>query len=434
MDHLGTKLRLDVILNPDDDVSHAARTSAVVMEGGAATLPGTADLKESTQRRRRPPPSGTTSTRQKVEIEVLKAELKTLHAQIQEMEVVSSSRKMTYWEHMAKIQGLERLKAVATNGQLTEAVREHTAWTDEINLLLKKKRRLMHPTDASMRSWEAYVLPPFSTDDAGSLSRRRRAMHAIADREYDRLQSVYLQAGVLGRNGAPFFQSALKPQPSGAVVFEFVEHTTVAAPFDRVGAAMWRAVSTNLPVPEGGGLVQTIDTIDDDVVYNCVTNTRQAIPLHSNIVLKRYRNATSVIQVARGILVDPMCPTDASVLVEDVTVWNGVTADETAPDAACVFTLVIRLNLGHVIIDETEDLTSQLATMSLAQVPKTQGTLGTDALRGYFETQQHAPVTMGNLHIYLGRVLRMEGPMRRGINDVVEAFQREQQQQRRLEH
>ncbi|KAF0700937.1 Aste57867_8547 [Aphanomyces stellatus] len=434
-----SKMRLDAILNSEHEADDSDVGGLPPPHAGNATDgPPSSHPVPSTRppvARRHAKRRESTNARQRHEIERLKTQLQSLHAQIHVMEITTTARKMSYWERMVKIEGHERLKAVSTNEQLTRAVEDHDACLAQLTQFMQKKQRWMNDNDPSPH-WDIPILPSIHGLEDG-VDRRHRAMHAIVDREHARMASVLHAAGLVGHStDTSIFQSALKSQPStGAIVFEIIEHMRLAAPFDVVGAAVWASSRTSLPLQSGGGITQTIETIDDDTLYNCSTDARHETPCHANFVMKRYRSATSLALVGRTILVDPMREMQPIDLVEDMTVW---TQAEAVPDDphACVLTLLMRLNLGVVAVDDRvtsqsdiDDVAARMQKVSLAQTPKVQGNLVPDAVRSQLDTP-NAPVTLGNLHIYLGRCLCTEEPFKQGINSVVEAYQNEQRRQR----
>ncbi|KAF0692688.1 Aste57867_16241 [Aphanomyces stellatus] len=363
------------------------------------------------------------STRNQHDIAKLKAELVDLKAQIHALEV-NPSRKMTYWERVAKFEQLAVHKARKENEQLHDATKENADFIVELEGHLKKKQRMLchadNPCrDESLACWLPEVPPN------GDRTCRVRAMHAIVDREYRRMHSVFLRHGLLGHTNN-VFRTQLVPQPSGEIYFTVVEHGVLAAPFRTVGAAAWRIFSGGGP-PGGSslldGLSMSCDPIDDHLVYHRIVNTRHAIPCHANLVHKYFTTSTRDAIVSRSVLMDPTRPSAPGALVEDFTAWIEV---EAMPGGeSSLLTLVLRINLGHdAAPDEMGQVSARLERVSLAQLPPVDGSLAPVASSEEF-TSAPPTSTLSHMHIVLERSMRLEAPFKHAINAVIDEYSAE---------
>ncbi|KAF0718362.1 Aste57867_1743 [Aphanomyces stellatus] len=366
-----------------------------------------------------------THLKQRLELEALQEELTRLQGQICEIRVCPT-RKMSIWERMATNERAELVKATSDNNELRGAVASNAQFIDEMEALLRKKRRLV--TTSSVADWEAFVLPATAPD-------RNRAIHWILDREINRIKHVCLRSGLPPIGGSAFdddvHRAVLVPQATGNVYFEVVERVTLAAPFRDVSAAAWSVV-TGVETSMDNSVQQSFEKIDDRTMYIHACDRRHHTPCHAHLLSKYHKSLTRDVIVLRSVLGDPLWTTHADGdLVEDVTAWNEIAPLPGHEADACVLTIVWRINLGRLAsstTDELDDISALFASASIAQRPPVQGSISPHAMAQHLASPA-APhvVTLGNLHIYLARSKSIEEPFRRAVIDVIERHKQERE-------
>ncbi|KAF0718175.1 Aste57867_1857 [Aphanomyces stellatus] len=356
-----------------------------------------------------------THRKQRLELQALQAELTRLKGEICGIRVCPT-RKMSFWERLAKDEQIEMLKAQSDNEDLRGAVASHALFIDEMEALMRKKRRLVVPSKAE--AWEAYVLPTDPSD-------RVRAMHQILDREFNRTDHIFLRCGLepAAIDQRDVHRTELKPHTSsGDILFQVVERVTLAAPYREISAAAWRAVAGEMATMDDH-IDQSFETIDTSTVYIHATNRRYHTPCHAHVLCKYWTSPGRDVILARSVLRDPLWPAHMNDLIEDVTSWNEVVA--VPGDAnACILTTVWRLNLGQLAAQETDeidDVSVLLKATSIARRPHVQGSISPHAMAQHLASPA-APrvVTLGNLHIYLARSKLIEEPYKLAINNAIE--------------
>ncbi|CAK5043574.1 unnamed protein product, partial [Aphanomyces euteiches] len=90
---------------------------------------------------------------------------------------------MTKWEKAAKSECMEKNRSIQENEQLKEAVHQQATLIQQMEKLCNKKIRL---SAADAEGWQNYRL-------AAHESLRVAAIHAIADRQYRRMQNAFIQ-------------------------------------------------------------------------------------------------------------------------------------------------------------------------------------------------------------------------------------------------
>ncbi|KAF0718174.1 Aste57867_1856 [Aphanomyces stellatus] len=365
-----------------------------------------------------------TQQKQRLELEALRAELQRLKDQLVEIEICPM-REMSFWERLAKVEHAELLKATSDNEDLRRTVTSHAMFIDEMETLLRKKRRLM-----PIEEWETFILP---MDPLG----RSRAIHQILDRQFKKMPHIHLTRDLVSKNpSSSVHRAELKPQPSGEVLFEVIERVTLAAPSHAVCAAAWQVFLGNLASPDNP-FEQSYEQIDAHTVYIHASDRRHAIPCHAHILAKTYTTPTSNVIVSRSILDDPMWTSHAAGdLVEDVASWVEVVprSDDDDDEDSCVLTVVWSINLGRLAPPESEaihDITALLASASIARPPATPGSLSTHSIVHDLASPA-APrvVTLGNLHIYLALSILLEEPFKRAISNVIAHHHRQTRETR----
>ncbi|KAF0715364.1 Aste57867_3412 [Aphanomyces stellatus] len=359
------------------------------------------------------PPSHTrgripTHRKQQLELEALQGELARLKVHVMETQV-NASQKMSYWERVAKMEQLDTLKAGLENEDLHAAVEKHKILIDELDVHLRKKRRLV-AAPGDLDTWDTTSsLPP-----ADDRPRRVRAMHTAVDREFHRMHSIFLQQGLLSTTD-DVFCGKLTAQPAGDMYFDVVQYATLGAPFRVIGDAM-RSVVLNVVSDLPDGVDHAIEAVDDCTVYSHMTDRRGERPCHAHLVTKYYPSETRDVVIWRSILTDPAWPTHADDLVDDVTSW--VEAVALPGQDTCLFTMVVRRNLGQLTAKGDDDVAELLQAVSLSQRPHLVGFLSPHAVSHH--SLSRTGLSLGNLPLLLERSMLVEEPFKRAINDAIE--------------
>ncbi|CAK4265756.1 unnamed protein product, partial [Aphanomyces euteiches] len=228
---------------------------------------------------------------------------------------------------------MEKQKSLAENEHLREAIEEHEGLIENMkSVLFKKPRRLNH---RDIQEWQEYKL------DANE-SLRARAIHAIADRQFSRMQSAFLRAGVLGQT-EDMFRAQTLPQKNGTTLFELVNHTTVKAPFRAIGAAIWQIFGASKTPCLPNGMSEILETVDPCTVYGRVICTRGgSMHWQSNCIRKYYPRNDGYVFIGRAVLEDALNPTTSSDIVDDKWSWIQVVPID---HNRCQITLLLQAKL-----------------------------------------------------------------------------------------
>ncbi|KAH9099002.1 hypothetical protein LEN26_016441 [Aphanomyces euteiches] len=272
-------------------------------------------------------PRTTFEVRQREELRRLRAEVETLKDKLRSLDIHSKSQeKMSFWKRMAQDEKLEKSKAFHENEALREAVDQQATFIDQMKKVFLKKPRLMHHHDVHSAEWQTYRL-------AATASLRQAAIHAIADRQFSRMNHAFLRAGLFDRT-EDFTKAELKFEANGSVIYQLATHVKVPAPRDVVAPTVWDVVggphARYLPF----GLTETFEQIDASTVYSRIVDSRDL--------------AVRDVLVVRTVLDDALVPQMSVDFVENKWAWGQVT---TLDENSCNVTLLVRIGLNEISSD-----------------------------------------------------------------------------------
>ncbi|CAK4083714.1 unnamed protein product [Aphanomyces euteiches] len=275
---------------------------------------------------------------------------------------------MSAWERVAQEQKVAKSRALKENEELRAATHEYVTFIDEMTRVFHKKRHLT--LEITSEAWQAYKL-------AAQASLRVAAIHAIAERQYSRLDTAFIRAGVIDRED-DLIRGIPIPQPDGRVVVERVYHLKVNAPFRTIMASIWRALNSDrgMHLPEGA--VETIESIDPTTVYRAFRQSNGNTTTHWNLLFKYLNETKREVVVWRSVLDDALVPRMSTGTAHDESGWLVVTPiDLTTSRLTLVLNIVAEQNHDGRLLT-TEELVDVSATIvdkfSFAHPPEVPGT------------------------------------------------------------
>lgn len=258
--------------------------------------------------------------RQKEEVDYLQRRIKEMKGKLVELKQEHGTKRAlsTPWENEARVESLKRQKAEQENALLKKSLQEQMDLAQQLQAVLTKRPNLSLFPFIQDAEWKLYRLVTDPT-------KRVEAMHAIADREYERLESVLLETGVeslsSGFNGMrindgdvlpadSLTQTTFETGSSTGIEVELQQHHTFPdLPYKVLSDAYWRVFrgqsTPALPIKE-------LEIINEDLIYVealCDAVMKYGGSLkQSNLVMKRYREKNRDIIIWRGILQDDKNP------------------------------------------------------------------------------------------------------------------------------
>ena len=257
--------------------------------------------------------------RQKDELAYLRQRVDEMHEKLVTLQAEHKTKRAcsSPWESEAREQALKRQKAQQENALLKKSLEEHVELAQELQYVLSKRPNLSLFPFVQDEEWKLYHL-------VADPIKRVHGMHAIADREYEKLSCVLLESGLdqlttefhgikindgeiipLTKAAEMSFQSGI----GNGLEMEILRHRTIKdLPFNALVEAAWRIFkgrSSSFGIKE-------LETFGDDLVYvqalcSGVVKYGGAIK-QSNLVMKRYRETTRDVFVWRGVFEDEKYP------------------------------------------------------------------------------------------------------------------------------
>ncbi|CAK4344052.1 unnamed protein product [Aphanomyces euteiches] len=224
---------------------------------------------------------------------------------------VTATPDMSLWERAARDQLYAKSKALCENEQLRAHVEENATFIEEMTRALQKRPRLS--LNSHSEDWKAYKL-------AAQASLRTAAIHAIADRQYALLDTVFIKSGLF-ENSEEVIREELMNQTSGSVLFERVYHVPLAAPFRLIGAAVWGVFNGEHPMTLPEGAEESLEIIDPYTVYRAYRNVDKTAAAYANMIYKYYVEADREVCVWRSVLKDELMPHMTQGTVHDQWGW-----------------------------------------------------------------------------------------------------------------
>ncbi|KAJ0395710.1 hypothetical protein ATCC90586_004791 [Pythium insidiosum] len=283
---------LSLLLLPDLDAAldldHALGVGGV----GDAVSAGSSSHSEQLL----PPPKASSSTRQKQEIEYLRAQVAELEARLEELQrdaapsSGASSEPPTpaalAWQRIASHQQNEKQRAEIENVKLREMLTEQLKIARGLERLLRKRRRRSASTSA------------YSDDDA---CKRRRALEsACADDVFEQLEKNlemrYRAVDEAFRaNGLANLTSDIEEinvrEAAGHVVVEVLHSKVFPFDFDAVRAAVWKC-STSEYIRLSNGFFSSLIAESDDCLragFSVVLPVRRtAVNVQAYVAIRRF--------------------------------------------------------------------------------------------------------------------------------------------------
>ncbi|KAG9407476.1 hypothetical protein AC1031_002193 [Aphanomyces cochlioides] len=204
---------------------------------------------------------------------------------------------------------------------------------EEVNAL---KTQLDDAFHSHSVEWKAYKL-------AAEKSLRVTAIHAMADRQYDRMESAFIRAG-LNDQTEDLFRAQFLPQPNGTTVYESVNRVTVTAPFQL-----------------SRDLTETLEVIDPCTVYSrkqTLATGNAKVAWQSNIIRKYFPENDRCVFVGRTVLEDELSPPKPTDVVEDKWVWLEVVPVDLCH---CRLTALVQANFGVLpVLNQRGDCTNDV--------------------------------------------------------------------------
>ncbi|CAK4670301.1 hypothetical protein LEN26_001464 [Aphanomyces euteiches] len=305
--------------------------------------------------------------RQKREIKRLRHEVDALSADIASRHQARTTRVMSEWEQVARDELQAANDARREQQELLGQVQDNATFIDDMVQVLRKKPRLI-ATDVQSDAWRQCKL-------AAQASLRVAAIHAIADREYSRMQSAFVRAGILDRWEDLVRTTPIVQPVSQKLLLEYATVLTLPAPFNWVGPAVWKVFRGDYDKALRANAQEIWERLDEHTAYSAFQAVEGDASAHSNFVAKHYAEPTREVVVWRSVLQDELMPRMATGTVHDE--WGSLVVLKVDEHTCCIKSLMY-IAAGEAIpservqapIEVTENCRDTLDMMQMPLVDK----------------------------------------------------------------
>ncbi|OQR82609.1 hypothetical protein ACHHYP_15709 [Achlya hypogyna] len=231
------------------------------------------------------------------------------------------------WEKLAKDERKREQESRAENRQLKEAIEEQVQFAECLVNIVRKKPRLAALSTEKADLWKQMKL-------VADPAIRAVAVHAIVDREYEKLDSAFIEAGLLDdevlavRKHVPKFEH-------GMLEIETVLASYFDVPAALVAHGVWQVFRGAVEVKGVTGTYEALAEIDDNFVYISAVRPYGLGVIERRILVKKYEAAPDrIVFVGRGIHEDEAYPVKEGHAITNEVSWT--TIESVTPTKAVV--------------------------------------------------------------------------------------------------
>ncbi|KAG9407633.1 hypothetical protein AC1031_002351 [Aphanomyces cochlioides] len=342
------------------------------------------------------------------QVKALKNELTNVRHQ------AAMQNNMSMWEKAARAQLYHMEKAIQENELLRGKTSDNSLFIAKMKTFLHKKPR--SNAELSSEDWQEYKL-------AASASLRVAGIHAIADRQYTRLDMVLINAGLFGVKDS---FACVRPKTNSDGKGLYVEQiycVNLDAPRENIVNAIWSFCKDGqLQCPLPSDAQQVIEIVDQNTLYEIYKERSSAgVFCHSNMIRKLYVEEHRHIILSRTVLHDALSPHMVHGDVENESSWIVVEDDELNPHQCHVTCLLQVQNdlskLPSPMQLDDDRIVEHLSKLVLKPMPQGQGLIFPE-VKGI--DWNNFPTTMAT---FMQISKRYEKHMIQVINQAVSNFQ-----------
>ncbi|ETV82821.1 hypothetical protein H257_04601 [Aphanomyces astaci] len=281
--------------------------------------------------------------RQKLELEYLRDTVDALQKQMDFLGNMQANQQQTgsEWKDLAAEQQLQAQLAFVENARLRTALQEELAFAETLAGIVRKKPKVLDLPSTSNNAWRDFKL-------VADIEARNTAIHAIADREYNKVLHNVLQSDAADSTSPSTAHQTVKSTTvkylddgivPGIVIESFNRLMFPHVPFHILGHALWSFLNGDIgdvSHAASGSSFDQLDSVGDDVVYmksrwrignHNAHSADKELHAESRLLIKRYVEPSRQIVVWRNIIEDALLPLDASALTFHGSGWAMVEHD-----------------------------------------------------------------------------------------------------------
>ncbi|ETW10287.1 hypothetical protein H310_00629 [Aphanomyces invadans] len=303
--------------------------------------------------------------RQKLELEYLRDTVDALQKQMDFLGNMQANQLQSgsEWKDLAAEQQMQTQLAFMENARLRAALQEELAFAETLAGIVRKKPRVLDLPSTASNALRDFKL-------VADVEARHTAIHAIADREYNKVLHSILQSESADRSSpaaqtvksttVKYLDDGVVP---GIVIESFNRLMFPHVPHHILGYALWSFLNGDIgdvTHAASGSSFERLASVGDDVVY---MKSRWRIGNHhsdsadkdlyaeSRLLIKRFMEDTRHIVVWRNIIEDALVPLDATALTFHGSGWAMV--EQHTDGTIVTFFTEISTPLTHATVSPT---------------------------------------------------------------------------------
>ncbi|OQR86777.1 hypothetical protein ACHHYP_09940 [Achlya hypogyna] len=253
------------------------------------------------------------------------------------------------WEAVARRQAAASHEAQQENARLRRAVEGQLQLARALESLLTQPLTLAQPLEEMLTDVPLPV----------HVVARAARMHTLLDGAFDRLESAFVQRGIVDRTDMSFANVEVTEAPGAVVQLMSTRVATVPMAVASVADRVWTALTTDSVT--GGVAIKRLETVDGDTIYYHFEVDHEGLSLlRCNYGLKRYVLPGTTSFVIRSMGFDPLHPPSPCAWFSDDVVLIRLCPSS---DGGTIFKKVLTLRVPYSDDREAVD-DSQYFTMS----------------------------------------------------------------------
>ncbi|KDO29161.1 hypothetical protein SPRG_05405 [Saprolegnia parasitica CBS 223.65] len=286
-------------------------------------------------------PTGRAKRRKRVQTKTVLDALRRQHAHLaveldrlqraSALKVQGLSDVEAMWERVAMSQKALKLKAMRDNDELRGYIAEQNEYRNYLErMLLKRPRAITAIMDKLVdERWRSLTLPAESNS-------RVAAIHAIADRQYEMVETEMVTKGLFGPMPTDLLEVKLAPHDPRLCTAEGVRYTVLQATMTHVPDVAMEVLGRRQEILEREAAARDrhsaaidatkhVQMLDADTMYTreLLTHPRGKVQVATSLVIKRFiaPSTGNVCIVWRSVLHDELLPPAVGSFVNDEYGW-----------------------------------------------------------------------------------------------------------------
>ncbi|KDO23313.1 hypothetical protein SPRG_11627 [Saprolegnia parasitica CBS 223.65] len=233
------------------------------------------------------------------------------------------------WEKLAKEERKRGQESVVENKQLKEAIEEQVQFAECLVNIVRKKPRLAHLSTEQQDLWKQMKL-------VADPAIRSVAIHAILDREFEKIDSAFIEAGLLEDDMPPKRRHVPRFE-HGMLEIETTLCAHFEAPCDIVTTGVWDVFRGLVELIGVHGTYAPLTVMEDNVAYIAAVRPYGLGVIERRILIKKYSDVPGrAVFVTRGIHEDECFPVRDGHAVTNEVSWTTVEVSPTSPGVTIV--------------------------------------------------------------------------------------------------